>query len=210
MDNFIRDALTAREYDPLREQVPSPLLDHVMIDIETMPLHPHNALILSIGMIEFSPEPIDELLIGNRMLIIPSIEEQLITGREVSASTQKWWTTQSPAACAHWAEYAGERRSLVGTLEDVRIFCRNSSRVWANGTQFDLSNLVGLNNQLFRDPTDLWHYQAPRDMRTFCRETPETRLVPTGDALDIPGVPHEPVYDCISQAWRVWGHWQKE
>jgi hypothetical protein len=44
-------------------------------------------------------------------------------------------------------------------------------------------------------------------MRDRVYDMPQTRLVPIGDALDIPGVPHEPVYDCISQAWQVWSHW---
>jgi hypothetical protein len=208
---YIRDA-TPEQREAFDRGLTEELFDHVMIDIETMSLHPNNALILSIGLIEFTPEPIEGLRIGKRKLIIPSIEQQLILGREVSASTQKWWMAQSKEARAHWAEYVGERRSMAGTLKDVRDFCRNASRVWANGTQFDLSNLVGLNMQMGaygqsndRDEPELWHYQAPRDMRSFCRETPPTRIIPPSMKID--GVPHDPVYDCIVQAHKVWGHW---
>ena len=180
--------------------------DHVMIDIETMSLHPNNALILSIGMVEFDPTPIEGLVIGVPSLILPNLEQQLLLGREVSTGTQKFWHDQKPEASAHWAD-EHHRLHLSDVLYDVRTFCRNAKRIWANGTQFDLSNLVGLNTQVSGEP--LWYYQSPRDMRTFCRETPATRLVPIGDALDIPGVPHEPVYDCISQAWQVWAHWSQ-
>jgi hypothetical protein len=183
--------------------------DHVMIDIETMSLHPNNALILSIGMIEFNPEPIDGLIIGSRALILPNLEQQLLLGREVSAGTQKFWSGQPREASNHWVNRE-EVMSLAAAMQRVKIFCEGKSRVWANGTQFDLSNIIGLNAQLgaMMAQSSLWHYQAPRDMRTFVKETPATRLVPIGDALDIPGVPHEPIYDCISQAWQVWSHWQ--
>lgn len=181
--------------------------DHVMIDIETMSLHPHNALILSIGMIEFDPNPIEGLRIGAQDLILPSLEHQILLGREVSKGTQKFWRAQSPEASNHWTREGG-RTNLAAVFRTVEMFCRGKSRVWANGTQFDLSNLVELNRQLGGDGQDeMWHYQAPRDMRTFVKETPATRLV-SWDTLDIPGVPHEPVYDCISQAWGVWSHWQ--
>lgn len=184
---------------------PSVSYDHVMIDIESMSLSKHNALILSVGLIEFAPEPIDGLLIGARMLIVPSIEEQLLLCREVSGSTQKFWKGQPTEASDHWANYAGERISAKGMCGFIHTFCKNKGRVWANGNQFDLANLEELNR--VTGGADLWHYQAPRDMRTFVRETPATRLVPVGDALDIPGVPHEPIFDCISQAWQVWSHW---
>jgi hypothetical protein len=184
--------------------------EHVMIDIETMSLSPNNALILSIGMIEFDPAPLDGLKIGERCLLIPEIEPQLLLGREVSAGTQKFWKDQKLEASDHWADTDQKRIMLEKVCKHVRFFCRKASRVWANGTQFDLSNLVELNRQLGADGQvdGLWHYQAPRDMRTFVKETPATRIVPIGDALGIAGVPHEPVYDCIIQAWQVWGHWQ--
>ena len=208
---YVRDATPElrAEFDR-RAGVGLPNPPQFMIDIETMSLHPNNALILSIGMIEFDPSPIDGLFIGSRSLILPNIEQQLLLGREVSAGTQKFWKDQKREASAHWTDLEKERLNLASVCNLVRLFCQGATRVWANGTQFDLSNLVELNRQLGGDGQDaLWHYQAPRDMRTFVKETPATRLVPIGDALDIPGVPHEPVYDCISQAWQVWAHWSQ-
>lgn len=182
---------------------------HVMLDIETMSLHKWNALILSVGMIKFDPTRTAGMFMHqDTQLIVPSIEQQLHLGRHVSPSTQEFWRRQPRDASAHWMNYAGERRSLSGMLHDVRTFCKDASRVWANGTQFDLTNLEGLAEQLGDNGGgELWHYQAPRDMRTFMRETPKTRLMPM--SLIIPGNAHEPVYDCVVQAWQVWEHWNE-
>lgn len=184
------------------------IFEDVMIDIETMSLHPHAALVLSIGMIEFDPtSSVSGLIIGQRKLIVPSLYDQLLLGRHVDAGTQKWWAGQSAEAREHWF-YAGAHWSIPRALQEVREFCAGKKRVWANGTQFDLSNIIGLAYDIGDDKEPMWHYQAPRDMRTFCRETAASRILPIGDALDIPGVAHEPIYDCIVQASQIWAHWQ--
>lgn len=201
---FVPDATPEERLAFDRAMEPS-AFDHVMIDIETMSLHKHKALILSIGMIEFDPTPIAGLRIGGRSLLVLELPQQLAIGRRVDVGTQEFWGKAPVDASKHWLEpeiYC----ELHQACALVRLFCAGKSRVWANGNQFDLANLEGLANDL--GEKELWHYQAPRDTRTFCRETPASRLVPIGDALDIPGVPHEPVYDCISQAWQVWSHWQ--
>jgi hypothetical protein len=180
--------------------------NHVMIDLETMSLHKHKALILSVGLLEFDPTDNERLYLGDHQLLVPVIEPQLLLGRRVSADTQKFWAQKENAEAAkHWLE-APFHANLDETIDRVREFCAGKECVWANGIQFDLSNLEGLAEDV-GDTTELWHYQAPNDMRTFCRRTPEIRPIQIGEALDIPGVPHEPVYDCISQAWRVWSHW---
>lgn len=185
--------------------------DHVMIDIETMSLHPHNALILSVGMIEFDPtSTIYGLKIGAKKLIVPDLAEQILMGRHVDPATQKWWAEQSDEACEHWLE-ACEHWTADSTVEDIRDFCASAKYIWANGTQFDLSNLIELAAQVRARATSphvgpLWSYRAPRDMRTFCNETSATRLLlPDAKAT---GVPHEPIYDCVTQAYQVWSHWQ--
>lgn len=179
----------------------------VMIDIETMSLHRHKALILSVGLIEFNPSLTAGLTIGDRALLVPSISEQLLLKRHVDQGTQKFWAEQPLAASMHWRKSSRDPCQTV--IDAIRKFCVGKERVWANGTQFDLSNLDGLAEDL-KDPKELWHYQAPRDMRTFCRETVATRLVPIGDAFDIPGVAHEPIYDCEVQAWQIWAHYQEK
>jgi hypothetical protein len=184
------------------EAVGPRVFDHVMIDIETLSLHRHKALILSVGMIEFDPTDPAELHAGARDLIVPEFMEQIMLGRRVDVGTQEFWRKQDPEAAAHWLR-PFSITDLKTTLETVRAFCKGKGNVWSRGIQFDLSNLEGLAEDI-GDTKELWHYQAPCDMRGFLRHTPNTRPLP---ALIIPGVAHEPIYDCIWQAWQVWSHW---
>jgi exodeoxyribonuclease VIII len=188
---------------PADEPKPVRTFDHVMVDIETMSLSKHNALILSIGLREFDPDPIEGPVLGRSLLLVPVIAEQLLMGREVSKSTQKFWREQPKAASDHWMKCI-EHWSLPGTISDVKDFIAQSgaSRVWANGNQFDLANIEGLAEQLGIECP--WHYRAPRDMRTYCEEHPATRLIPIGVGLD--AIPHHPVSDCDTQIWKVWAH----
>jgi hypothetical protein len=206
------ESIRDEELKAQKTALPEPAFDDVMIDIETMSLHPHKALILSIGMIEFDASGFQEgpgvadLRIGRRELIVLDPAPQLLALRHVDLGTQEFWSKQPAEASHHWTYPKTGRVHPQWAMCQVKEFCFARKRVWANGTQFDLSNLVALGEEY--GVRDLWHYQAPRDMRTFVAETPANRLVNIGQALDIPGVAHEPVYDCISQAWRVWAHWQ--
>jgi hypothetical protein len=184
--------------------MPSPY-EHVMIDIETMSLHRHKALILSVGMVAFDPVYIDRVHIGESQLIVPSIAPQLALGRRISESTQKWWSEQPPEASEHWRT-AEVRADLTSTINAVRTFCEGRKYVWANGVQFDLSNLDGLAEDIGQTK-ELWGYRAPCDMRMFCRLVPATRIMDF-EKLCYTGTAHEPVFDCIQQAHHVWEHWQ--
>lgn len=183
--------------------------EHVMVDIETMSLSKHNALILSIGAVEFDPVPREAPRIGKKWVSVLDIPEQLHMLRRVDAGTQKFWADKSQdEARQHWIAYRGERDGVKCALNGLRTFCAGAGRVWANGTQFDLTNIECLNEAL--QGAELWHYQAPRDMRTFVRETPQRRIMEIGKAIDLTdaGKPHEPVYDCLVQIHQVWQHWQ--
>jgi hypothetical protein len=206
-----RDVMARKIHEPGPDAATSgytPVFNHVMVDIETMSLHRHRALILSAGLVEFDPNDKDKLHIGQSALLTPYIMPQIMLGRRVDVGTQKFWADEArkePRAAAHFLD-PSNLIHVETFIRFVRAFCKDKPNVWANGTQFDLSNLDGLAEDI-GDTEPLWHYQAPRDMRTFMKTTSQTRLVPIGDALDIPGVPHDPVYDCISQAYRVWGNW---
>lgn len=183
--------------------------DDVMIDIETMSLHPSKALILSIGLLEFDPRPTAAgLKLGKHELILPSVEEQLWLGRRVDKGTQKFWADQPEEARRHWTNYQGERDDAIRTLSRIKEFVKDKTRVWANGIQFDLSNILGLAEDVGLAEEVFWHYRAPRDMRTFCAETAQTRIEPSDFKPPFRMVAHEPVSDCITQAMHVWAHWQ--
>jgi hypothetical protein len=73
--------------------------EDVMIDIETMSLHPHKALILSIGMIEFSPSTEKAPYIGERSRLVLDIASQLLIGRHVDAGASSHATRPSIGSC---------------------------------------------------------------------------------------------------------------
>lgn len=168
---------------------------HVMLDIESLSLHPSNAVILSIGMVEFSPWT-RSFSIGATCIITPNVMDQIMLGRVIDQGTVEFWQKQPAAASEHWRNSKLGFASLEQTCE---------------GILFDLGNIDGLFRQVRKHGAP-WHYRAPRDARTFWEETPQTReinLVEDGGALaGFPNlVEHEPISDCIRQAHRVWQHW---
>ncbi len=177
-------------------------MDHVMIDIETLSLHPHKAVILSLGMIEFDPDG-PELKVGCRSRFVLDIPSQLMMGRKVCRKTQKWWRDQPPEASHHWVHPETVTDPGV-VVRHVSEFCSGAQTIWANGTQFDLSNIKHLARKCgFK--AEMWHYQAARDARTYYFENEIVR----GDVDDYTAqcgnlIAHEPVSDCIVQAYRVW------
>lgn len=194
--------------DPMPTAAPAAReFDDVMIDIETMSLHPHRALILSIGMVQFNPSD-EHLRIGHHDLLLPSIEQQLALGRHVDRKTQEFWRSQPNEAQRHWLNYQGERMSAYAVLQAVRGFVKGHARVWAKGPQFDLSNLLGLAEDIGSED-ELWHYRAPRDVRTLIEHVNWGRSDPNFQP-PFKLVQHEPVSDCIHQAMQVWEHWQGE
>lgn len=178
------------------------VFEDVMLDIETMSLHPSNALILSIGLLEFDPTG-EKLRLGSRQLIRPDIAEQLLLGRHVDPQTQKFWMSQTCAAQDDWR--IGAQFSVEATAMNVQTFLNGTKRLWANGIVFDIGNVASLLQSVgYKEP---WHYRAPRDMRTFCEHMPERRH--DLDSTGVQGTPHAALYDCEVQAYRVWAHWPK-
>ena len=189
--------------------------EHVMIDIETLSLHPTNAVVLSAAVVEFDPAPREKPVFGEARRWLLDVHPQLAIGRQVDAGTQKFWADQPPGAKEQWAGKDVKdgpslvvRSDLHTVLMGIKAMVANKSRVWSQGPQFDQTNLCELNKQCYHNPTELWHYRSPRDSRTFLNETLETRPLPDDYDATIPGQLHDPIYDCIRQIWLVWSHWQ--
>lgn len=175
-------------------------MQDVMIDIETMALHPSNALILSIGLVEFDPTG-DTLKLGERIVIRPDIEAQLLLGRCVETGTQEFWADQLKQAQDDWR--VGRKSTLQETVDQIAAFTQPAKRIWANGIVFDIGNVASLIRQTGN--TEPWHYRAPRDMRTFCEELPQRRTAELADVESL--VRHVAISDCLVQCNRVWQHW---
>lgn len=187
--------------------------NHLMLDIETMSLHPSNALILSIGMVRFDPwvSNFRDCIESPGRRLVPSITSQLLLGREVSKSTQEFWQKQEEKASAHWRNNQPVGDNLGAMCAAIKDEAAECQTVWANGIIFDLGNVIDFYHQVTGAAEPPWHYRAPRDMRTFCEETPPTKGTEVGDAIDLIEefkiIPHEPISDCIVQIHRVWEHW---
>lgn len=174
---------------------------HIMVDIETLSTE-KNALVLSIGAVEFDP------FTGKieREFYRPlSIQSQ--SKRHVSASTVQWWAKQCEKNFDNVAFLAGldEHGYNVATaLTDLGVFIAGKDHVdqevelnvWACDPDFDLDILATLYADFgMRTP---WKYYETRSVRTIRAlgkqlklETP--KLEANHNALD----------DCIRQAKQV-------
>ena len=90
--------------------------------------------------------------------------DQLMAGRTVSSSTQKWWRDQGEDA--HEA-LAGERISLGETLSNLSIFIAQypDARIFFRGTDFDGSILENAYRSVGIECP--WKYNGKRDIRTY-------------------------------------------
>jgi len=188
-----------------------PNYDHLMIDIETLALHTRNSVILSVGMVEFNPwEKSPSDVIGGKCSLVLNVLDQVMLGRVITKGTVDFWLKQSEDAQKHWRE-GQPGCTLSHAVETISTMCKGKTGVWANGILFDLGNIEGLVEQVKPGSYAPWHYQAARDMRTFCRETPERVLGEDPGILELyPNiVDHEPISDCIKQIDGVWRHWPR-
>ncbi|MFL9499209.1 3'-5' exonuclease [Rhodopseudomonas palustris] len=182
-------------------------MDDVMIDIETLSTHPFNAVVLSIGAVDFQlgagGKP-GEPLIGERFSAILDIRSQLIAGRVVDRDTQKWWRERcSSAAQDVWVR--PDRMAIthpMAALRELAIFLGNvdAKRIWAHGAVFDIGNLESLCRE-YEVPVP-WRYDAIRDCRTIVRELPP--LLSNQDSGE--RITHVDVDDCISQIFYLSNH----
>lgn len=189
---------------------------HAMLDIETMSTHPNNALILSIGLVQFDLRP-EGVVIGDRRLWLPNLATQLLKGREVDRSTQvDFWAKQPLAASLDWASEAAT--NSVGWIhEDMGQMLKGVGRVWARGTVFDIGNVASFFRSF--NLIEPWKYTAPHCVRNLCTDARQLRdgtieqnvryVGSQGQPLPPPTtlLSHAAVSDCIWQALDVWRHW---
>lgn len=174
----------------------------VMIDIETLALDA-NALVLSIGVMQFDCIGTDRPWFGDPMLLVPDLVEQIMMGRTIENSTQKWWADPLHAeAAAHW-KHPLTKLPVRAALAELSDFVKEAPRVWANGAVFD----IGILNSLYHacGMTSPWKYNAVRDARTLYDVLPhiETR---SWDNPENDGPAHHPVVDCRVQIIKMWEH----
>lgn len=130
------------------------MIDHVMIDLETLDDAP-TAAIIAIGAVRFDPET-SHLASG---LYYRVDWESAMERGTVSASAIKWWMKQSKAARL---EVIKPGMSLDAALEKLANFVDVDDRVWGNGATYDVSIL----EHAYGHGNAPWEFWNVRDVRT--------------------------------------------
>jgi len=181
----------------------------LMADIETLSLHSGEAFMLSVGLIPFRLTP-NRPLLGSPTLLVFDVMEQLLSPRRIDEGTRKFWRDQPAKAQAHFRDpayvgFGGVRpqactlAGLAPAVAQAMTACDPKAEVYSQGIAFDLSNLAAaMSDQGHKAP---WQYWAATDARTLRRKLPKRRTSPK---LDVPGAPHDPVFDCVKQIWGLW------
>lgn len=165
-----------------------PLTD-VMIDLETLGTTP-DAVILGIAAVKFDPFD-DYLEKGLDVTDLPAldllVDVDTQPNRSVEDSTLEWWSKQDPVVQEKMFSTQG-RVSFEQALEQLHQFVWNTGgRIWAQGTQFDISILEHSFRSLNRAYP--WRYSQARDSRTLLD------LV----NVSLPNATHDAVADCFRQ-----------
>jgi|TARA_R110002110_G_scaffold241177_1_gene457460 hypothetical protein len=172
-------------------------MTHVMIDLETLDTEP-STVVLSVGLVEFSPETGDVDKIGGR-LWFPKLGDQLAAGRTVSESTLLWWLKQGDEARKEI--YGAKRQASAEVLDEIRAqlnWYPQPTYVWGNGSIFDIAILEHW-MEYTRIP---WKYYNVRDTRTLWHVHPYNKEAKGETA-------HTALDDAIAQAERVCEVWPR-
>lgn len=137
---------------------------HIMIDLETLDTTP-NAVVLSVGAVEFDPLKREILRKRSWVLGRDGIAAQLRVGRTISPSTVAWWTRTNPEHLAWLLET--ESQGACDFVSDTP-YLRAARGVWGYGATFDNVILRSLLQDVYSVPSrSLWPYKADRCFRTF-------------------------------------------
>jgi len=160
----------------------------IMIDIETLATTP-DAVVLSIGAVEFDPLSGETGKTFYRNLL--QVDQYC---RNVDKDTLKWWEKQSSKARAALMRPAPS--NCREALRDLKEFCKDATRLWANSPQFDLTILANLGDEM--GVQDMWPYWKATDFRTL-----KALAQLSGRSVAKPKVSHHALEDCFSQITQV-------
>lgn len=169
---------------------------HMMLDLETLALDP-KAVVFQIGVVVFDMKT-DEMPILMRFDV--DILPQIMNGRVIDPSTQKWWMTQRRES---WLRDPGEVSSVDYSLSTInRIIEKYEVEfVWANSPSFDCVILRSLAKDF--DIQLRWDFRSEMDLRTIKTMNSIAKL-PPADPLD---TTHDALKDCIDQVKKVKHYW---
>lgn len=181
------------------------LATHCMVDIETLAAG-RDAMVLSIGAVEFDPFTVGEL--GSRFYTVIDPVSAQQAGLRIDAATIMWWMNQgAEARGAVFGALPESRVTLASALEAFLAWYRawRIAAVWANAPTFDLAILRDAFAAIQRQGHDVrvpWHYRDERDFRTACRIVlGKEKVTYWGLPADLAGLPkHHALADAARQA----------
>lgn len=172
---------------------------HLMIDLETLSTKP-NAIVLSIGLVYFTEEGIQE-----KFYINLDMKQQLEGGRDLDRDTFYWWLSQSSEAgkvlgAAIYEVRVGLHSMLHWIINTCQIEL-NTVNVWGNGAGFDNVILLSLIEQYLGESRKVWKFWNDRCFRTYMATNDIERVKPE--------VAHNAIHDAEAQAQTLINHWSK-
>lgn len=163
------------------------MLNHVMIDIETLGTRPGD-VILSIGAVKFSAEEVTE-----KFYVSIDPESCKEVGLRAQKSTLEWWSNQSAEARA--AAFSGTTTLNVAlTKLTVWMPPMESAVVWGNGASFDTVLVAAAYRAMKMDVP--WHYWNERCYRTISSMFMKSKVERVGTG-------HNALDDATTQALRL-------
>jgi exodeoxyribonuclease VIII len=159
---------------------------HLMIDIETLGTTP-DAHILTIAAQIFDPLQRDWL--GQSYYARIDFESQ--ENRRIEQGTLEWWATQKESQTEAFAE--DNRIPLDQALTELGRLIWQSKRIWANGSNFDMTILEDAYKSY--NMALPWQYFHVRDARTVYSLTPNLNSYPAS---------HHALEDCRRQIDLLW------
>ncbi|AFC22384.1 exonuclease [Vibrio phage CP-T1] len=164
------------------------MIDHVMIDLETMG-NKSNAPIIAIGAVYFDPKTGQT---GKEFYSEVSLESSVDLGAKPDPSTILWWLGQSDAARAKFTNNKNAPHIILVLQQFAEFMNTRNVKPWGNGAGFDLGilgNAYDLANMV--RPWEFWN---ERDVRTIVDlDTRNHKKMP------FDGIPHYALDDAKHQ-----------
>jgi hypothetical protein len=158
----------------------------LMIDIETLGTTP-DAHILTIAAQSF--DPLQREWLGPHYYARVDFESQ--ENRCIEPGTLEWWATQKESQTEAFAE--DHRIPLSQALTELGRMIWQSRRIWANGSNFDMTILEHAYKSY--NITLPWQYFHVRDARTVYSLVPSLNKYPAS---------HHALEDCRRQIRLLW------
>ena len=166
-------------------------MSEVMLDIESLSTKT-NASIMTIGAIKFNRH---DFKVKEKFYKRITKESNEHFNRHFDENTISWWHSQSEEAKKEIFENK-DRINLSSALQELSIFCRGASKIWANGICFDINILESAYEACDLDVP--WRFFNVRDVRTVY-DLGRMNLTVFKRQNKLDKQHHNALHDCITQ-----------